>query len=149
MSERDASVTDEDIRQLRADAMTARNTALAQLCGMALRGDEHARERIAGIVARAADSAVMAEYARLSEAYRQAVAGIEQVLGTLASARAVRDKAYAEMFDFKQQLGDATPDDPLCCQRYGRIHQRELSVPGCRWFVSEASRALDSSQGMP
>lgn len=131
------SISDEDIRALRADAATARNTVLVQLCGMALRGDQHARERIEGIVARAADADLMAEYMRLSERYHQAVRGIEQVLGTLAAARTERDKAYAEMFDFKQQLGDPTADDPLCCQRYGRIHDRALSVPGCRWFQGE------------
>lgn len=80
---------------------------------------------------------IMAEYERLSEAYREAVRGIEQALGTWQAARVVRDKAYAEMFDFKQQLGDPTADDPLCCQRYGRIHDRALSVPGCRWYQGE------------
>jgi hypothetical protein len=28
--------------------------------------------------------------------------------------------------------------DPLCCQRYGRLHLPEFSVPGCRWHDLKA-----------
>jgi hypothetical protein len=43
--------TNEDLERFRAEAMQARNTALASLCTDALRGDVQARDRVTAIMA--------------------------------------------------------------------------------------------------
>jgi hypothetical protein len=34
----------------------------------------------------------------------------------------------------KEAGGPAEPGDPVCCQRYGRLHEPAFSVGGCRWL---------------
>lgn len=33
----------------------------------------------------------------------------------------------------KTAYGEPNANDPLCCQRYGRLHEPAFSVTGCRW----------------
>lgn len=35
----------------------------------------------------------------------------------------------------KAGYGEATPQEPLCCQRYMRLHHPVFSVSGCRWLM--------------
>jgi hypothetical protein len=44
----------------------------------------------------------------------------------------VRD-AEARVGAMKRAAGEGGPDEPLCCQRYGRLHEPAFSVAGCRW----------------
>ena len=135
------SITDEEIRGLRAGAQRVQNFALAALCRKALQGDEAARERIAKIIAAASDADTMGEYLALKDAYDRAVTDYGGAQDELNRTRSVRDSAYAALRDFKAKQGDATRDDPLCCQRYGLVHLRDLAVPGCRWFEPDAGKS--------
>jgi hypothetical protein len=44
------------------------------------------------------------------------------------------DQAWAEIDRLKEAAGEGGPDDPLCCQRYSRLHHPVFSVTGCRWY---------------
>lgn len=135
-----APVTDEDIAQLRRDAGQARNPRLALLCGQALHGDEVARERVAKIITDARDADLMAEFLAVREIYERHAGAYRDALDEVTRTRLARDTAFATLTDLRQRQGEPTGDDPLCCQRYGRLHLREHAVPGCRWFEAEASK---------
>lgn len=48
---------------------------------------------------------------------------------------AERDRAEAKYDAMKAEAGEGTADDPLCCQRYGRLHRPCFSVSQrCRWY---------------
>lgn len=136
-----STITDEDIRQLQGDAQKVQNWPMAALCRKALTGDEAARERVSKIITDARDAELMGTYLALKDAYDRSVTDYGGALDEVTRTRQVRDKAHAELRDFRVSLGTPTHSDPLCCQRYGRIHVRDLAVPGCRWFEPEASRA--------
>jgi hypothetical protein len=132
------TITDEEITRLRTSSQQVQNWPLAALCRKALNGDETARERVARIISDAADARLMGDYLTLKAAYDRAVADYGGALDEVTRTRGVRDSARTELQNFTAKLGDATRDDPLCCQRYGLIHTRDLAVPGCRWFEPEA-----------
>lgn len=47
--------------------------------------------------------------------------------------RAERDRAEEKYDALKAEGGGAQPGDPVCCQRYGRLHRPCFSLSGCRW----------------
>jgi hypothetical protein len=49
--------------------------------------------------------------------------------------REQRDEAEREYDALKAEAGEGQPGDPLCCQRYGRLHLPEFAVRGCRWYA--------------
>src|ERR1700722_6666146 len=57
-----------------------------------------------------------------------------ELRGQLAAAEARFDA-------LKAAGGEGGPDDPLCCQRYGRLHSPTFSVTGCRWYEGSPQRA--------
>src|ERR1700733_414087 len=52
-------------------------------------------------------------------------------------------RAEARVDALKGAAGDGGPDDPLCCQRYGRLHHPVFSVTGCPWYPL---RPVDASR---
>jgi hypothetical protein len=67
---------------------------------------------------------------RLVEKY-----GADICAGTLsAGMRMSMDQARAEVDAMKEAAGEGGPGDPLCCQRYTRLHRPAFSVRGCRWL---------------
>lgn len=135
------TITDEDIRQLQTDSRQAQNWPMAALCRKALNGDEAARERLATVITDAANARLMDEYLAVKERYERAVEDYQGAMDEMTRTRGARDKAFAALSDLKAREGEPTHDDPLCCQRYGRIHHRTFAVPGCRWFEPQASRS--------
>jgi hypothetical protein len=49
--------------------------------------------------------------------------------------------AEARFDALKAAGGEGGPDDPLCCQRYGRLHSPTFSVTGCRWYEGSPQHA--------
>lgn len=43
-------------------------------------------------------------------------------------------EAEAQALAMKEAAGDGQPGDPLCCQRYTRLHLPEFALSGCRWY---------------
>jgi hypothetical protein len=80
------------------------------------------------------DAQVMFRYRAAKAAYDRLVEwlGPEHVPGT-PWPPAVTD-AQARVDAMKAEAGEGQPGDPLCCQRYGRLHLPEFSVSGCRWY---------------
>lgn len=134
------SITDDDINELRTSSQQVQNWPMAALCRKALQGDGAARERVEKIITGARDARLMAEFLALKDAYDRVVAGYQDSISMVAAMRRARDRAFAALTDLKAGQGEPTRDDPLCCQRYTRLHDRALAVPGCRWFEPEASR---------
>lgn len=134
------SITDDDILALRTSSQQVQNWPMAALCRKALQGDAAARERAAQIITSARDAELMGEYLAAKEHYERVAAGYQDAISMVAAMRRARDEAFTALTDLKAKQGEATRDDPLCCQRYTRLHDRALAVPGCRWFEPEASR---------
>jgi hypothetical protein len=80
------------------------------------------------------DAQVIGRYRAAKAAYERLVEWLlpEHVPGT-PWPPAVTD-ALAAADAMKAEYGGPQPGDPLCCQRYGRLHLPEFSVSGCRWF---------------
>lgn len=135
------NITDQEIKQLQVDSQQAQNWPMAALCRKALNGDEAARIRVEKIITDAANARLMDEYLQIKDRYEQAVEDYQGAMDEMTRTRQVRDAAFAVLTDLKAREGEPTPDDKLCCQRYGRVHARDLAVPGCRWFEPEASRS--------
>jgi hypothetical protein len=48
-------------------------------------------------------------------------------------------QAGSRMDTLKEAGGYGGPGDPLCCRRYGFLHEPAFSVPGCRWLTAAAT----------
>jgi hypothetical protein len=75
------------------------------------------------------------ELALMAE-YRLARRLWEDLTAELPATGAGRQNALAAqaVVDIlKARLGEPGADDPLCCQRYGRVHDLSFAVQGCRW----------------
>jgi hypothetical protein len=57
--------------------------------------------------------------------------------------------AEARVDALKAAAGEGGPGDPLCCQRYGRLHRPTFSVPGCRWYEMSQQRAYSKLTAAP
>jgi hypothetical protein len=94
------------------------------------------------------DAQVMFRYRAAKDAYDRLVVGLgpkhvpgrpwpPAVYDAAACVRAMKDEA-----------GEGLPGDPLCCQRYGRLHLPEFSVSGCRWYPLLMQGAVPTGCGI-
>jgi hypothetical protein len=58
-----------------------------------------------------------------------------------AELRAKRDRAGKWHNAWAESLGEPGHGDPLCCQRYGRVHLPEFAVSPCRWHQPAGVRS--------
>jgi hypothetical protein len=79
----------------------------------------------------------LAEYLKAKQAYEALVdraAGLSRELARLID---LRDRAGARVDALKDQAEQAEPvavGEPLCCIRYGRLHEPVFALSGCRWY---------------
>ena len=59
--------------------------------------------------------------------------------GHLSLVTKVVRLAEARVDAMKKAAGAGGPDEPLCCQRYPRLHHTVFSVAGCRWLQMETT----------
>lgn len=53
--------------------------------------------------------------------------------GPVAALRRQYDEAEAELAAMRATPGEPDQHDPMCCQRYSRLHHPAHSLAGCRW----------------
>jgi hypothetical protein len=59
--------------------------------------------------------------------------------GPVAALRRQYDEAGAELAAMRATLGEPDQHDPMCCQRYSRLHHPAHSLAGCRWYGYESA----------
>jgi hypothetical protein len=80
----------------------------------------------------AGDAELLARYLEAKGEYHKLVAEWSHTPGDRVP-EAVK-AAEARWLGMKDEAGEAGPGDPLCCQRYGKLHAPSFSVAGCRWL---------------
>jgi len=81
--------------------------------------------------------AQLSRYQLASDTYEQLVTEAQQVAAKAAKLAAQRERARTELDLLRSEAASAEPvteADPVCCQRYGRMHQAVFAVSGCRWY---------------
>lgn len=83
----------------------------------------------------AEDRELMARYLGIKAAYEDIVAkaGPSHVPGTPWPRPVGRLEAALDAM--KEAAGDGQRGDPLCCQRYSRLHHPAFALSTCRWYA--------------
>jgi hypothetical protein len=97
------------------------------------------------------DLALLGEYVAAREEYERLISKFGPAHTPGQDWPAVVYQAGDRVDALKDAAGEPQPGDPLCCQRYGRLHLPEFALQGCRWYgarpaLVQAEQAEDDAE---